>query len=69
MISMQHATYCHSNQHCESSLSVFWEKIWENSAKKKTTVKKFLHSVEIFLTSVKIFSASMKSFFEKVGVS
>ena len=31
----QHATYCHSNQHCGSSLSVFWEKIWENSAKKK----------------------------------
>ena len=61
-------TYCHSNQHCESSLSVFWEKIWENSAK-KTTVKIFLHSVEIFLTSVKIFSASMKSFLEKAGVS
>ena len=41
MISMQHATYCHSNQHCESSLSVFWEKIWENSAKKNYSKKIF----------------------------
>ena len=41
-------TYCHSNQHCESSLSVFWEKIWENSAKKNYSKKIFKYCGNFF---------------------
>ena len=65
MISMQHATYCHSNQHCESSLSVFWEKIWENSAKKKTTVKKNFTDCGNFFNKCENFFSKYEIFFGK----
>ena len=53
-VSMQHATFCHTNQHCESYLSVFRGKIRKNPAKNAT---------------VKIFLASVKSILEKAGVN
>ena len=70
-VSMKHATFCHSNQHCESSLSVFQEKIRKNPEKSGKIRKNLAKNatVKILLISVKIFLASVKSFLEKAGVS
>ena len=42
---MQHATFCHSNQHCEISLSVFRVK----NPEKNANCENFFSKYEIFL--------------------